>query len=519
MIQSLRLQSYKGFRDTTIKFSNITCIIGENGTGKTTIIKAIQDFLLYNTVINPNNCKVGISDKNTTILSLAFQNGNKLSKNIQSHNLENQNRNFLPKCITHIQPIGINHSFPLTNNSEYEKLIKNHNIEDIAWRNILSHCDFTLRNAAESTTTRNDTRIFEKNHIESISENFTRTFNNMLGRSIGREYRFEVFFDNSGNTLIAQLQISYRESDRESGKFSPWADLNNESEGFRILIALCSYFFNDQDKSEKIFVMDEPFTHIHPKAQKQVSRMLQSLSQRFQIIYTTHCPHLLPERDKVTCTFTETAGDLSTRKYKEEESPFSHFYELSPLALEYIEEKESEDSTINVIVEGIPDSDKKIYDKFFEMEKISDITNVISVGSSSNMNTYAMGFGLMKDTPSLFVLDPGEKLRNKKNLEQTIDKNDNLYLLEIPYEKNNHVKKGIENLMPNHIIQKAFQEKIGRIEKITRETYGETPVEEYQTNNKKELAEFFVDKATHEDYQFFKPVIKKINEIRKEFGV
>ena len=39
--------------------------------------------------------------------------------------------------------------------------------------------------------------------------------------------------------------------------------------------------------------MDEPFTNAYllRKAQKEVSRMLQSLSQRFQIIYATHCPH------------------------------------------------------------------------------------------------------------------------------------------------------------------------------------------------------------------------------------
>ena len=518
MIQSLKLESYKGFSDTTIEFSDITCIVGENGTGKSTIIEAIRDLLSSNTVIDQNYCKVGINDNNATSLSLVFQDGSKLSKNIQNPNLENKSRNLLPKCITTISPIGTHCFLPATESPGYDKPIKSQDIGDIAWQNILSHCDFTLRTAVESTTTQSDAYRFHKEHTIGISEEFTNTFNNMLEGSIGRKYEFEVFFERKGDQLVVQLQISYRESDRESDKQSSWVDLNYESEGFRILMALCSYLFNDQDKSEKIFVMDEPFTNIHPRAQRQVSRMLQSLSQRFQIIYATHSPHLLPERDKIRCTLTETAGDLSICKF--EEYPLNLFYDLSPLALDTVEKVKGSDSAINVCVEGERDTDKKIYDRFFELEEISGITNVIDVGSSSEMNKYSVGLGAVKDdTPILFILDPGEKANNIRSLERNIEQYDNQFLLKLPYTEGNYVKKGIENLMPNRIIEEAFQEKIGRIEKITRETYGETPVEEYDPIDKKELAEFFVNEAKGNDYRFFSPVIDKITEIRKEFGI
>ena len=106
MIQSLKLTSYRGFSDTTIEFSNITCIVGENGTGKSTIIEAIRGLLSSNAAIGQNYCKVGINDNNATSLSFVFQDGSKLSKNIQSPNLENKNRNSLPKCLTTISPIG-----------------------------------------------------------------------------------------------------------------------------------------------------------------------------------------------------------------------------------------------------------------------------------------------------------------------------------------------------------------------------------------------------------------------------
>ena len=290
-------------------------------------------------------------------------------------------------------------------------------------------------------------------------------------------------------------------------------DLNYESEGFQILMALCSYLFNDQDKSEKIFVMDEPFTNIHPKAQRQVSRMLQSLSQRFQIIYATHSPHLLPERDKIICTLTETAGDLSICKF--EEYPLNLFYDLSPLALDTVEKIERSDSAINVIPEGT--TDDKIYRRLFEIEGISDEIDIVDMGGSGNLENRIRSFATI-NKPSLFILDPNEKVRKLERSLELIAKHDHLFLLELPYQKDNHVKKGIENLIPNHIIEKAFEKEQGAI-KLIRSMSPEKHVEEYIANKKEQLAEFFVNEADHADYQFFNPVIDKITEMRKEFGI
>ena len=511
MIKSLQLTSYKGFSNAIIEFSNITCIIGENSTGKSTIIEAIRDLLLSDNSVRQDHCKVGINDKNTTSLSLAFQNGMTLSKNIRRG--KRRNVEALPECITSIKPINPTCSFPLTN-SDYDKPIKNHNIQDIAWRNILKHCDFTLRTAAESTTTYSDTMRFQKEYIVGISEKFTNDFNNVLEGSIGRKYEFDVVFGNDGNQLVVQLQISYRESDRESDKQSSWVDLNYESIGFRTLITLCSYLLNDQDKFGKIFVMDEPFTNIHPKAQKRVSRMLQSLSQRFQIIYATHSPHLLPERDKIICTLAEAAGDLSICKF--EEYPLNLFYDLSPLALDHIEEIKRSDSAINVCVEG--KTDDRIYLKLFEIKEVSGRIGITKVEGSGNFKKYMEAFAII-DKPSLFILDPNEKVNNLKGLNELEEKHDNLFLLQLPAIKDNHVKKGIENLIPNHIIEKAYKELDQVVQLLTKQHHGEEPTEQYNVLKKRDLSEFFVSEAKDNDYDFFSPVIDKITEIREKFGI
>ena len=139
MIKSLNLKSYKGFSDTTIEFSDITCIVGENSTGKSTIIEAIIALLTSNNAISPNYCKVGINNNNTTSLSLLLQDGRELSKNIQNGNRDNVNA--LPECITSISPIAASYPFTVADNPSYDQPIKNHGITDIAWANILSDCN------------------------------------------------------------------------------------------------------------------------------------------------------------------------------------------------------------------------------------------------------------------------------------------------------------------------------------------------------------------------------------------
>jgi len=511
MIKSLTLQSYKGFSNTTVQFHDITCIIGENSTGKSTIIEAIRDILTQNSLIPQNNCKIGIPDNNKTSLSLTLQNGKVLSKNIQK--VQRENHNSLLQCITSITPIRESYPIDIKEDEHYDQPIKNHNITDIAWKNILSDCNVTLRTAANLTTSISSAKRFNNQHLLEISQKFTKTFNNMIKDS-NRQYEFEIFFEKNGNQLIVQLLNSYKMKNNETDKESPQTDLNNESEGFRTLITLSSYFFNEQDKREKIFIMDEPFTNIHPKAQREVSRMLQSLSQKFQIIYATHCPHLLPERDDVICTVTTDAGDLSINQYKD--YPHNLFYDLSPLALDTVEEIKRNNASINVCVEG--KTDEKIYSKLFQIKEISDKIHITKTKGSSNFPEYMKAFASI-DKPSLFILDPNTDTKNPKGLNQLESEHDNIFLLRLQPIKSNYIKDGIENLIPNYIIEKAYKEQEKVIQTLTKQHYQEEPTKEYIALKKEDLAEFFINEAKEKDFEFFNPVIDKITEIRKEFQI
>ena len=81
------------------------------------------------------------------------------------------------------------------------------------------------------------------------------------------------------------------------------------------------------------------------------------------------------------------------------------------------------------------------------------------------------------------------------------------------------MKKGIENLIPNRIIEKAYEELKQVVQLLTKQNYGEEPTEEYLVLQKPNLADFFVNEAKDNDYDFFRPVIDKITEIREKFEI
>ena len=97
------------------------------------------------------------------------------------------------------------------------------------------------------------------------------------------------------------------------------------------------------------------------------------------------------------------------------------------------------------------------------------------------------------DKPSLFILDPNEDVKNLKELNELEKEHDNLFLLPLSLIKGNLVKKGIENLIPNDIINEAFKQEKG-VQKLIRSTFPpKKQIEEYTIINekKKEFAEFF----------------------------
>ena len=81
---------------------------------------------------------------------------------------------------------------------------------------------------------------------------------------------------------------------------------------------------NEAKANEYLFLLDEPGLHLHPSGQKDLTHLLEDLSQKNQLIYTTHSPFMIdrnhPERVRVVIK-KEQGTQVDTEAYRENWRP------------------------------------------------------------------------------------------------------------------------------------------------------------------------------------------------------
>ncbi len=81
---------------------------------------------------------------------------------------------------------------------------------------------------------------------------------------------------------------------------------------------------NEAKANEYLFLLDEPGLHLHPSGQKDLTHLLEDLSQKNQLIYTTHSPFMI-NRDhphRVRVVIKEKNGThIDSEAYRENWRP------------------------------------------------------------------------------------------------------------------------------------------------------------------------------------------------------
>lgn len=68
---------------------------------------------------------------------------------------------------------------------------------------------------------------------------------------------------------------------------------------------------NEAKTNEYLFLLDEPGLHLHPSGQKDLTHLLEDLSEKNQLIYTTHSPFMI-NRDNAERVRVVTKGEKGT---------------------------------------------------------------------------------------------------------------------------------------------------------------------------------------------------------------
>lgn len=53
ILESVRIQNFRTFKDETIHFDNYNCFVGPNGSGKSTVMNALNVFFVNIKILRP----------------------------------------------------------------------------------------------------------------------------------------------------------------------------------------------------------------------------------------------------------------------------------------------------------------------------------------------------------------------------------------------------------------------------------------------------------------------------------
>lgn len=159
--------------------------------------------------------------------------------------------------------------------------------------------------------------------------------------------------DAQNNRRIVEHILDIRVKNNRAGVSLP---LKNRSKGFNWFFSFLVWFkkIQEDQTSNYIVLLDEPGLNLHASAQGDLLRFIQDLSEKYQIIYTTHSPFMVQSEhlEKVR-TILETEQGAMISDSLHEKDPNTLF----PLqaALGYNIAQNLFISENNLLVEGISD--------------------------------------------------------------------------------------------------------------------------------------------------------------------
>lgn len=248
--------------------------------------------------------------------------------------------------------------------------------------------------------------------------------------------------------------------------------LKNRSKGFNWFFSFIVWFSKIQDDKNNNFILllDEPGLNLHASAQADLLRFINDLSDKYQVIYTTHSPFMVESNalHRVRTVYDSEEGSIISNATQEKDPDT-----LFPLqaALGYDIAQNLFVSKNNLLVEGPSDLNYLIY-----MSNLLESLNL--VGLKDDITIVPVG-GLDKVATFISLLR-GSKLKvscllDSFNNSKGAQRIDNLVKSKIIKDKNirffdefageDYTQADIEDLFETseylHIFSKAFPEHAG----------------------------------------------------------
>lgn len=495
MIKSIHIKNFRSHIDFEMEFNQgLNVIIGENDAGKTTLIDSLKilfgnkkiDINDYNQLDSPVTIELKESDYDyffqSKIVEGEIQNTYKLKpteeKISQIRNLlESLNEkeeleqrpvlknlcslfNISYRSTTKVETIVSKIEESLSSNEYIEVKSINYPISFLGGRefeNIDSFFEDTFFKELKQDIWNhkiNDKTI--KNHLEDYIEEFK---DNQLSNenAIELNEQLKEFLPDfkeinplisSEPNLNLKISVELLNSQNQLIRLDKMGDGTNR----RTTMAI---FKHKKDKNDRVYVFDEPETHLHIKAQLDILRLLKDLTkENKQIIITTHSPFLINQVNLNEIKLMRLDNEHGSKISSIDSSDMSQMA-LTNLGIRNIDlfftskllivEGESEEKFIPIMYEkiyGYPITHNFV--KIVKAEGIKDIPNFIRIlkKSFSKTDIYAL-------------MDNDADKDTKERLNHLIDEDlihkDNIFIIG---------NREFEDSFPDNVIKDALSEYI-----------------------------------------------------------
>lgn len=313
VIKSVYIRAFKSIYEISISLNpKINVMIGANESGKTNILKALESFrsdIPFDSSLTcqySNNYYMGKCPEISLELGgITKENRQKLVrispafKDVESFTIrrdapeltdyhvivgekevENINFNQLLKILPKI--IYFSNIPLLKNKVDYDSLISN------------SSAFLTEKNLLKIGGIEDYELLFEdSSRGRRAAEEASRIITDQIRRVWSQEGSIEIKLNVNGRVLYIDFADSTTVLDTPESR----------SLGFRWYLSFYVNFISqtfEGRSNEYIFLIDEPGIHLHPAGQKDLIKVLEDLSIKNQLVYTTHSPFLIdrnhPER-------------------------------------------------------------------------------------------------------------------------------------------------------------------------------------------------------------------------------
>lgn len=376
--------------------------------------------------------------------------------------------------------------------------------------------------------------------LTSLKENLSFIMDIVLDRRLRNSPERDEMLWNGINNILRKIKgdntLQFGIGTRNSGVRvgimkgnEPYLNnVNKLSLGEIVLLNMFVNILRHTDLSEKpleelegIVVIDEIDVHLHSNLQSDVLPSLIKLFPKIQFIITTHSPLFVLGMQEV---FGDNGFDLiempqgekiSAERFKEFQKAYNIFK-----ATNLFKEKISSMQKPKVFVEG--KTDAKYIEKALELlnrKVLIEKIDIEQIGGEDGKGSDFSGEDALKKTEK-FLKYHQDCLNHKvlilhdpetKGVKVDLVTDNKVKIAQMPLNQNHKIKKGIENLFPDDLLKKCYENQ-DKSKKILDKICRNDELEKFQINDKQKVCDWICENGTKEDFEDFQKIIQILDD-------